>query len=69
MKEYYDKLPQAKIAYEQIDLKPELTTYNAAEIWRVLNDNIQSAVTGDATAEEALSAAQEQATEVLSEYQ
>lgn len=41
----------------------------AAEIWRVLNDNIQSAVTGDATAEEALSAAQEQATEVLSEYQ
>ena len=70
MKEYYDKLPQAKIAYEQIPIsKPELTTYNAAEIWRVLNDNIQSAVTGDATAEEALSAAQEQATEVLSEYQ
>ena len=70
MKEYYDKLPQAKIAYEQITIsKPELTTYNAAEIWRVLNDNIQSAVTGDATAEKALSAAQEQATEVLSEYQ
>lgn len=47
----------------------ELTTYNAAEIWRVLNDNIQSAVVGDATPQEALTAAQEQATEILAEYQ
>ena len=49
--------------------KPELTTYNAAEIWRVLNDNIQAAVVGDMSAREALDAAQEQAEEVLSEYQ
>ncbi len=70
MKNYYEELPQAKVAYEQIDIaKPELTTYNAAEIWRILNDNIQSAVVGDATPEEALKAAQEQATEVLAEYQ
>ncbi|MCI9162021.1 MAG: ABC transporter substrate-binding protein [Lachnospiraceae bacterium] len=70
MKDYYEELPQAKVAYEQIDIaKPELTTYNAAEIWRILNDNIQSAVVGDATPEEALKAAQEQATEVLAEYQ
>ncbi len=70
IKNYYEELPQAKVAFEQIDVaKPELTTYNAAEIWRILNDNIQSAVVGDATPEEALKAAQEQATEVLAEYQ
>ncbi len=70
MKNYYEELPQAKVAYEQIAVaKPELTTYNAAEMWRILNDNIQSAVVGDATPEEALKAAQEQATEVLAEYQ
>ncbi|MCC8087347.1 MAG: ABC transporter substrate-binding protein, partial [Clostridium sp.] len=70
MKNYYEEVPQAKVAYEQIPMsKPELTTYNAAEIWRILNDNIQSAVVGDATPEEALSAAQDQATDVLSEYQ
>lgn len=70
MKDYYERLPQAKVAYEQIPYsKPELTTYNAAEVWRILNDNIQSAVIGDATPAEALAAAQEQATEVLAEYQ
>lgn len=70
LKNYYEELPQAKVAYEQIPIsKPELTTYNAAEIWRVLNDNIQAAVVGDATAQEALTAAQEQATEILAEYQ
>lgn len=70
LKNYYAELPQAEVAYKQIPMsKPELTTYNAAEIWRILNDNIQSAVVGDATAEEALKNAQEQATEVLAEYQ
>lgn len=70
LKDYYEKLPQAKVAYEQIPIsKPELTTYNAAEIWRVLNDNIQAAVVGDSTAAEAMANAQEQATEILEEYQ
>ena len=70
IKNYYEEVPQAKVAYHQIPYSaPELTTYNAAEIWRVLNDNIQSAVVGDATPQEALTAAQEQATEILAEYQ
>ena len=70
IKNYYAELPQAKVAYDQIPYSgPELTTYNAAEIWRVLNDNIQAAVVGDATPQEALTAAQEQATEILAEYQ
>ena len=70
IKNYYEELPQAKVAYDQIPYSgPELTTYNAAEIWRVLNDNIQAAVVGDASAQVALTAAQEQATEILAEYQ
>jgi len=41
MKKYYQERPQAKVAFEQLKFaKPELTTYNAAEIWRILNDNI-----------------------------
>lgn len=70
IKDYFEEVPQAKVAYEQISVaKPELTTYNASEIWRVLNDNIQSAVVGDATAEEALKNAQAEAEDVLAEYQ
>lgn len=70
MKTYYQEFPQAKVAYEQIAVAgPELTTYDAAQIWRILNDHIQSAVTGDATAAEALKGAQEAATDVLKEYQ
>lgn len=70
IKNYYEEVPQAKVAYEQMEYaKPELTTYNASEIWRILNDNIQAAVVGDATAEEAMKNAQEQAEEVLADYQ
>ena len=61
IKDYYAEVPQASVAYEQLPY--------AAEIWRVLNDNIQAAVVGDMSAQEALDAAQEQAEEVLSEYQ
>lgn len=70
IKDYYAEVPQAKVAFEQLPYaKPELTTYSAAEIWRILNDNIQAAVVGDATAEEALNNAQAEAEAVLSEYQ
>lgn len=70
IKNYFKDEPYAKVAFEQIPLsKPELTTYNAAEIWRILNDNIQSAVTLEATPEEALKNAQEQATDVLVDFQ
>lgn len=70
LKEYYESYPASKIAYEQLEYaQPELTTYNAAEIWRILNDNIQAAVTGELTAEEAMAAAQEQADDVLYDFQ
>lgn len=70
LKDYYASFPQALVAYEQLPYaQPELTTYSAAEMWRILNDNIQAAVTGEMTAEEALATAQEQGDELLSEYQ
>ncbi|MBR1408310.1 MAG: ABC transporter substrate-binding protein [Clostridia bacterium] len=69
LKEYYDSFPEALVAYEQLPYaQPELTTYSAAEMWRILNDNIQAAVTGEMTAEEALEAAQEQGDELLDDY-
>ena len=67
--EYYAGFPQALVAYEQLPYaQPELTTYAAAEMWRILNDNIQAAVTGEMTAAEALAAAQEQGDELLEDY-
>ncbi|MDR1903429.1 MAG: ABC transporter substrate-binding protein [Treponema sp.] len=70
MKDYYAKVPQARVAFDQIPLaKPELTTYDSAKIWRILNDHIQSAVTGEATAAQAMKAAQAEATEALKRYQ
>lgn len=70
LKDYYASFPQALVAYEQLQYaQPELTTYSAAEMWRILNDNIQAAVTGEMTAAEAMEAAQEQGDELLADYQ
>jgi len=70
MKDYWARLPQAKVAFEQIPYaKPELTTYEASKMWRILNDNIQSAITGEATPAQAMKKAQEQAEEALKRYQ
>jgi len=70
LKDYYASFPQALVAYEQLQYaQPELTTYSAAEMWRILNDNIQAAVTGELTAAEAMEAAQEQGDELLADYQ
>lgn len=70
LKAYYESYPAALVAYEQLQYaQPELTTYNAAEMWRILNDNIQAAVTGEMTAAEALANAQAQADDVLYDFQ
>ena len=70
MKNYYSKLPQARVAKDQLKYaKPELTTYDSARIWRIFNDNYQAAVILDLTAKEALDKAQKEATEVLARFQ
>jgi len=70
MKAYWAKVPQARVAFDQIPFaKPELTTYEASKMWRILNDNIQSAIVGDATPAQALKNAQKQAEDALKRYQ
>lgn len=70
IKNFYAELPQAEVAKKQLPFaKPELTTYDAAKIWRILNDNIQSAVTGEETAADAMKNAQEQADKALEKFQ
>ncbi len=70
IKNYWVRVPQARVAFDQIPLaKPELTTYEASKMWRILNDNIQSAITGDATPAQALKNAQKQAEDALKRYQ
>lgn len=70
MKDYWARVPQARVAFDQIPFaKPELTTYDASRMWRILNDNIQSAIVGDATPAQAMKNAQKQAEEVLKRYQ
>ncbi len=70
IKNLYAEVPQAVVARDQLPYaKPELTTYDAAKMWRILNDNIQSAVTGEETASEALKNAQKEATEALKNFQ
>lgn len=70
LKNYYADFPEALVAYQQLPYaQPELTTYSAAEMWRILNDNIQAAVTGEMTAAEALKTAQQHGDELLADYQ
>lgn len=70
LKDYYASFPQARVAYDQLKYaQPELTTYSAAEMWRILNDNIQAAVTGEMTAAEAMATAQQQGDDLLFDYQ
>ena len=70
LKDYYESFPEALVAYQQLPYaQPELTTYSAAEMWRILNDNIQATVTGEMTAAEALEAAQQQGDDLLFDYQ
>jgi sn-glycerol 3-phosphate transport system substrate-binding protein len=70
MQDYFAGFPQARVAFDQIPLaKPELTTFNAAQIWRILNDSIQSAVTGERTAAQAMRDAQLHAEDALRRFQ
>lgn len=70
MKAYYEKLPQARVAFDQIPIsKPELTSYDSTRMWRILNDSIQSAITGEKTPAQALKDAQSEADQVMKKYQ
>lgn len=66
MKDYYVKMPQAKVAMDQVVYAgPELTVYNADEVWDALNSNLEAALVGSKTVGEALDDAQARAEQAL----
>jgi len=72
MKAYYEKVPQARVAYDQLincTIGPELTTYDAENVWLALDNNIKAAVQGELTAAEAMERAQQEAEAILKPYQ
>lgn len=66
MKEYVETLPGALVAKDQLEYaSAELSTHKNSQVVKILNDNIQNALTGGTSAEEALKKAQEEAEQIL----
>lgn len=69
MKAYVEEFPQALVARDQLEhAVAELAVHENGRIYKILNDAVQSAVTGSASPEDALSSAQNQADRVLRRY-
>lgn len=68
-KDYVAKTPQATTALEQLEYaQPELTGHQSGQLQKLVDDAIQAAVTGQASPEDALNDAQEQAESILSQF-
>lgn len=69
MKDYVAEVPQAEVARRQIAVSvPEISTFEGQRVNEVLNAAIQSALTGQATPEAAMKAAQAEADRILAAY-
>jgi sn-glycerol 3-phosphate transport system substrate-binding protein len=69
MQDYVKGLPQAVVARDQLQYAvAELSVHENGRIYKVLNDAVQGAVTGQQKPEEALNSAQVQAERVLRAY-
>lgn len=69
LKEYVKKIPGALVARNQLEFAvSELTTYENQRVLKILNDALSSAITGQKSAQEALTLAQAEAEKVLSIY-
>lgn len=67
--EYVETFPPAAIARDQLQhATAELSTHQAGRVRKLLDDAIQSVLSGQSTAEEALNSAQKQADRILSRY-
>lgn len=67
--EYVKTFPPAAIARDQLQhATAELSTHQAGRVRKLLDDAIQSVLSGQSTAEEALESAQKQAERILSRY-
>ena len=69
LKAYFEKVPQAKVAMDQVVYAgPELTVNNSGIVWDALNDNITAALTGEKSVADAMNDAQAKADEALEDY-
>lgn len=69
LQSYIAEFPEAKVALDQLEYgDSELSTFENGRVQKILNDSIQSALTGNISAEEALKRAQKEADEVLKGY-
>ncbi len=69
LKEYTQDFPPAAVARDQLEYAvPELSTYQTGRVRKVLDDAIQSVLTGQESAQTALSDAQRQADRLLRRY-
>ena len=67
--EYVKTFPPAAIARDQLQhATAELSTHQAGRVRKLLDDAIQSVLTGQSSAEDALNNAQKQADRILSRY-
>ncbi|MFA7503173.1 MAG: ABC transporter substrate-binding protein [Burkholderiaceae bacterium] len=70
LKDYAARVPQALVARDQLAVATaELSTHQAGRVRKLLDDAIQSVITGQSTAQDALDSAQAQADRVLKPYQ
>lgn len=70
LKKYAETVPQALVARDQLSVATaELSTHQAGRVRKVLDDAIQSVITGQQDAKTALDGAQAQADRVLKPYQ
>jgi sn-glycerol 3-phosphate transport system substrate-binding protein len=69
LQEYVKTFPPAAVARDQLKYATaELSVHENGRVYKILNDAIQSALTGAKTPEEALAGAQKQAERVLKRY-
>ncbi len=68
-REYTEKFPQALTARDQLPYaQAELSTHNGAQIQRIFSDDLQAALTGVKTPDQALHDAQQQADQILGQF-
>ncbi|MCP4023578.1 MAG: ABC transporter substrate-binding protein [Desulfobacteraceae bacterium] len=70
LKNYVKSFPAAAVARDQLQYATaELSVHENGRIYKILNDNIQAALTGSKTPESALKSAQKQAERIVKKYQ
>ncbi|MEC0266807.1 ABC transporter substrate-binding protein [Paenibacillus anseongense] len=70
LKNYIKDFPQAAVARDQLKYADsELSTYQNGQVTKLFNDNIQAALLGTMTPKEALDKSQQQADDILKNFQ